>query len=61
MRIKVYDLTDRMHASIGSAGTNRFNRFGRKTSQGFFQGILNSVAVWLGLPATPIRPVVGEA
>jgi hypothetical protein len=47
----MHDLCDRMNASIGSTGTDRFDRLVRHFREGIFHDSLDADTVSLTLPA----------
>lgn len=50
LTIKMHDLTCRMHAGIGSSGTNKIHRMSGNPGQGILKGGLNGGHDWIALP-----------
>ena len=52
------DLTERMHAGIGSARRHDGRRFWLKPAQCVFNGLLNRETILLSLPADKLATVI---
>jgi hypothetical protein len=58
MGLEMSYLSQGMDPGIGSAGGNQSHRLSRDLRELPFDGSLNSLNVWLNLPAVIVRPVI---